>query len=252
MKNFAKLKESLYNEVINCIKEDRPRAKQLIKGYIKILKRYPALMEAFHIHNNFDHAAFKNEDVKHGFIIENLTAIKRLNKEELHLGLEALDRFIKGNKIQYTTDLNELSSQISNLMLNVNKVEKSVENNKAIEFIIESVLKRNVDENQRPPVNHKLFKKTAQKNYNAKYSQLSETEKKIVKSFFTGDKKAIAEQYQTIVTELKNTLNSKITGVDDNDTKIKLYEVKDKLLEVPTEITLEHFKKLLQLQESLQ
>jgi len=251
MKNFAILKESIYNEVLNCLKVNRPRAKQLIKGYVNILKQYPVLKEAFHIHNNFDSGYFENDDVKHGFIIENLNAIKRLDKEQLRLGLEALDQFIRSNQIQYATDLNVLSEKISNLMLNANKVHKSVENNQAIEYIIETILKRQPSHNTRKPVSHKLFKEAAMKNYHAKYGNMSETEKKIVRNFFNGDQKAIKDQYTSIMLEIKSNIDTKIKTTEDKDIKIKLYEVKDKLLDAPTNITLEHFKKLLQLQENL-
>ena len=142
MKNFAKLKDSIYTESLNCLKEDREKSKKLIKGYVNILKKNPTLKEAFIIHNNLESGTFKNEDVKHGFIVENLTAIKNLNKDELRKGLGELDKFIKTNKITVSTDLNVLSEKISGLMLNVNKIEKSVENNEAVEYIIESVLSR--------------------------------------------------------------------------------------------------------------
>ena len=251
MKNFAILKESIYNEVINCLKEDRPKAKKLVKGYVNILKQYPTLKEAFHIINNFETGYFKNDDVKHGFIIENLNAIKRLNKEELRVGLDSLDQFIKGNNIQYVSDLNVLSEKLSNLMLNINKVNKSVENNKTIEYIIESVLSRNTTEVSRKPVNHKIFKDVATQNYQKKYANLSETEKRIVKSFFSGDKNSIIEQYNNLTSEIKESIDTTIKSTEDKDTKIKLYEVKDKLLTPTTDITLEHFNKLLQLKENL-
>ena len=251
MKNFAKLKDTIFTEVLNCLKEDRPRAKQLIKGYFKILKENPTLKEAFYIQNNLEQGSFKNEDVKTGFIIENLNVIKRLDKNELRNGLDALDTFIKTNKIQYTTDLNTLNEKISNLMLNINKVDKSVENNKAIEYIIESVMSREINENQRQPVSHTILKKTATQAYNEKYGNLSEEEKKIVKSFFVGDKKSIVEQYQTMVSNISESINTKLNSTEDKDTKLKLYEVKDKLYTIPSDITLEHFKKLLDLKEKL-
>jgi hypothetical protein len=251
MKNFAKLKDSLYTEVLNCLKEDRTKAKKLIGGYTSILKNNATLQEALHIHNNLEKGTFKNEDVKHGFIIENLNAIRRLDKEELRLGLEELDNFLKGNQIQYSTDLNVLSEKISNLMLNINKVDKSVENNLAIEYIIETVSNRKPSENNRKPISHKLFKEAATKNYNEKFADLSETEKKIVKSFFTGNKEKITEQYNTLTYEIKSVIDSKITATDDKDIKIKFYEVKDRLTTVPEDITLEHFKKLLELKENL-
>lgn len=251
MKNFAKLKDSVYNEVISCLNENRPRAKKIIKGYVKILKQNPTLSEAFYIHNNLETGCFENEDVKHGFIVENLNAIKRLNKEELRVGLEQLDNFIKGNKIEYTTELNVLSEKLSSLMLNVNKTNKSVENNKAIEYVIEHVSKRQIENDQRKPISHKIFKEVVSKNYQEKYGNLSEVEKKIVKNFFTGDKNLIQKQYNEITNELIESLQTKIKETTDSEMKLKLYEVKDKLFETPTDITLEHFNKLLQLKENL-
>jgi len=251
MKNFAKLKDSIYNEVLTCLKEDRTKAKRLIKGYVNILKQHPTLKEAFHIHHNFEEGSFINEDVKHGFIIENLNAIRKLSKEDLRLGLDALDKFIKENKIQYATDLNALSEKISSLMMNINRVDRSVENNKAIEYIINEVTKREINTNQRKPVSHKIFKEVATKNYHNKYNNLSEDEKKIIKFFFTGNKKMIKDHYNSILSTIKENINQKIQTADNKDTKIKLYEVKDRLYDNPTEITLEHFNKLLQLKESL-
>ena len=251
MKNFAKIKDSIYTEVIDCLKEDRTQAKKIIKGYTKILNDNPTLKEAFYIHNNLERGAFTNEDVKHGFIIENLNAIRRLNKEELRIGLDELDAFIRSNKIQYTTDLNVLSEKISNLMHNINKTDKSVENNQHIEYIIEHVANRKPTNISRKPVSHKLFQQTATKSYNTKFGELSETEKKIIKAFFTGNKKLITEQYNQISSEIKTMVDNKIKSTEDKDMKLKFYEVKDRLLDLPTDITLEHFKKLIQLKENL-
>ena len=251
MKNFAKLKDSIYAEVINSLKENRPKAKKLIKGYVTILKNNPTLQEAFHIHGNLERGSFKNDEVKHGFIIENLNAIKRLNKEELRVGLEQLNTFIKQNKISYTTDLDLLSEKISNLMFNINKTNKSIENNQAIEYIVETVGNRQVTGEQRKPVSHKIFKQTATKHYNDKFAGMSESEKKIVKAFFSGDQKQINEHYNQIVMEIKKTIENRIQITDDRDIKLKLYEVKDKLYSVPETITLEHFNKILQLKEKL-
>lgn len=251
MKNFAKIKDSIYAEVINSLKENRPKAKQIISGYVAILKQHPTLKEALNIHNNLEKGAFSNEDVKHGFIIENLNAIRRLNKEDLRLGLEDLDKFIRGNKIQYTTDLNVLSEKISSLMMNSGNMGKSVENNQAIEYIIETVSKRQVESNHRQPVRHKFFKETASKNFNEKFKSLSETEKRIIKSFFTGNKQTITEQYNAITNEIKTIIDEKIKSTNDKDVKLKFYEVKDKVTTAPEDITLEHFKKLLELKENL-
>lgn len=251
MKNFAILKESIYNEILNCLKEDRARAKKLVKGYIKLLKKYPTLQEAFYIHNNLEQGSFQNEDVKHGFIIENLNAIKHLNRDELMIGLNALDQYIKSNQINYATDMTTLSEKISDLMINANKTNKSVENNKAIEYIIETVSNRPVIENQKKPISHKIFKEVAQKNYNEKYKNLSETEKRVIKSFFVGNREGILKEYQNLLSEVTTNINQKIQETEDKDTKIKLYEVKDKLLTIPENITLEHFKKLLQLKDNL-
>lgn len=251
MKNFARIKDSIYAEVINSLREDRKKAKQIISGYVGILKHNPTLKEALYIHNNLEKGCFNNEDVKHGFIIENLNAIRRLNKEDLRLGLEELDKFIQGNQIKYTTDINVLSEKISNLMVNIGKVDKSVENNQAIEYIVETVSKRQLTSSGRQPVRHKFFKETASKNFNEKFKGLSETEKKIIKSFFTGNKQIITEQYNQITTEIKTIIDEKIKSTDDKDVKLKFYEVKDKVSTTPDDITLEHFKKLLELKENL-
>jgi hypothetical protein len=251
MKNFAKLKDSIYAESINCLQEDRPRSKKLIKGYVAILKSNPTLKEAFHIHNNLERGTFKNEDVKHGFIVENLTAIKQLDKNELYRGLQDLDKFFKSNNITVSTDLNVLSEKISNLMVNVHRIDKSVENNEAVEYIIESVLNREPSENKRKPVSHKILKETASKKYNEKFASLTEDEKKIIKGFFTGNKDVIKKQYDELISEVKGRVDTKISDTDDKDLKLKFYEVKDKLITPTEDITLEHFKKILKLKESL-
>lgn len=251
MKNFALLKNSIYTDVINSLREDRPRAKKIIKGYTRIIKNNPTLKEVLHIHNNLEKGYFKNDEVKHGFIVENLTAIKRLNKEELRIGLEELDKFIKSNNINYSQDLSVLSEKISNLIMNVNRVDKSIENNQAVDIIIESVLNRKGDENTKQPVSHKLLKQISSKRFNEKYKTLSESEKKIVKGFFSGNKNLINEEYGKLITEIKGIIDDKIKNTEDKDIKIKFYEVKDKLVDYPESITLEHFKKLFTLKENL-
>jgi hypothetical protein len=251
MKNFALLKNSIYTDVINSLKEDRPRAKKIVKGYINIMKNNPILKEALHIHNNLEHGCFKNEDVKHGFIVENLNAIKTLNKKKLLEGLSELDKFIKDNNIQYSPDLSVLSERISNLILNINRIDKSIENNQGVECIIENIVNRNDTEENRDPVDHKLLKQVSSEKFNEKYTGLSECEKKVVQGFFFGNKNLIHEEYNKIITEVKGIIDEKIKNSDDKDIKIKFYEVKDKLIDYPENITLEHFKKLFTLKENL-
>jgi hypothetical protein len=252
MKNFAQLKDTIYTSIINLLTEDRPKAKKLIKGYIQIIKSNPILKEVLHIHNNLETGSFKNEDVKHGFIVENLMALKTIDKTKLNSGLKQLDKFITENKIEYSKDLSVLSTKISDLMNNINRIDKSVENNKNVEFIIESVLNRQTEEkSDRKPITHQIFKDIMSKKYNEKFGSLSESEKKVVRGFFKGDKSLIASEYNNLTNQIRESINKKIQETEDKDTKLKLYEVKDKLINIPESITMEHFKKLYKLNENL-
>jgi len=256
MKNFNSIRNSVNVAVIHLMKEDKKRAKSILTGYQKILKTSPGLRETLYLHENFEKGAFKNEDVAHGFIIENLIKIKNLNKTKLKKDLNKLENFMVENKLPILEFNDTIGDKVSTLIVNLNKTNKSLENNKIIETLIEEITTRKPlteETEKREPVNQKIFKKVMSEKYNKKYSSLTEQEKLIVKAFVSGNQKTIKEEYNKTSKSIINTIKNLISESKDDQIKMKYYEVQSKLydgLELD-EITIPHFQKLFELEKTL-
>ena len=89
--------------------------------------------------------------------------------------------------------------------------------------------------------------------YNERYSELTETEKEVIKVLVESDDNQKIELYSKITRECIDLIDSKLTE-SDLDTKDRLLKVKDKLLRNTVEINEDFSKnisKLVDLKETL-
>jgi TRAP-type C4-dicarboxylate transport system substrate-binding protein len=89
--------------------------------------------------------------------------------------------------------------------------------------------------------------------YNERYSSLSESEKEILKSLIDSTEETKKEVYTKTLRECINLINEKLDN-SDTQTKEKLLNVKDRLLNDTSEINEDYFKnisKLVDLKSSL-
>lgn len=255
MKNFNSIRDSVNLAVLHIMKEDRARAKKILKEYRTILKNSPELKETLYIHENFEKGSFKNEEIAHGFIIENLMKIRNLNKSNLKNDLRQLEGFMVKNRLPILEFKGTVGDKVSNLIMNLDKTNKSLENNKIIEGLIETVINRQnvLSEDRKDPVNQKIYKKVLSEKYNNKYSTLSEQEKKIVKAFVSGNEKTIKEEYTKVAQNVINQIKESIDNTEDYSLKLKYYQVQTKLYESLSDdtITIPHFQKLFDLEKTM-
>jgi Icc-related predicted phosphoesterase len=98
-----------------------------------------------------------------------------------------------------------------------------------------------------------VLTKLAVNKFNSRYSNISESEKEIIKTVLNGSNEDKEEIFNKLKRECIDTINNKLNESSDLDLKDKLLKVKDKLLN--TDFSLDNFKtdigKIYDLNESI-
>ena len=131
---------------------------------------------------------------------------------------------------------------------NVNEVAKNRKN--VLDYIVTNKAKV-VNESYDVPSS--MLSSILVEKYNERYSELTETEKEVIKVLVESDDNQKIELYSKITRECIDLIDSKLTE-SDLDTKDRLLKVKDKLLRNTIEINEDFSKnisKLVDLKETL-
>ena len=133
---------------------------------------------------------------------------------------------------------------------NINKINESINN--IIKVMLEKdeteeVVTESVD---LPP---SVLTKLAVNKFNSRYSNISESEKEIIKTVLNGSNEDKEETFNKLKRECIDTIDNKLNESSDLDLKDKLLKVKDKLLN--TNFSLDNFNsdigKIYDLNESI-
>jgi hypothetical protein len=112
---------------------------------------------------------------------------------------------------------------------------------------VEEVVTESID---LPP---SVLTKLAVNKFNSRYSNISESEKEIIKTVLNGSNEDKEETFNKLKRECIDTINNKLNESSDLDLKDKLLKVKDKLLN--TDFSLDNFNtdisKIYDLNESI-
>ena len=133
---------------------------------------------------------------------------------------------------------------------NINKINESINN--IIKVMLEKdeteeVVTESID---LPP---SVLTKLAVNKFNSRYSNISESEKEIIKTVLNGSNEDKEETFNKLKRECIDTIDNKLNESSDLDLKDKLLKVKDKLLN--TNFSLDNFNsdigKIYDLNESI-
>lgn len=133
---------------------------------------------------------------------------------------------------------------------NINKINESINN--IIKVMLEKdeteeVVTESID---LPP---SVLTKLAVNKFNSRYSNISESEKEIIKTVLNGSNEDKEETFNKLKRECIDTIDGKLNESSDLDLKDKLLKVKDKLLN--TNFSLDNFNsdisKIYDLNESI-
>jgi len=231
MYNFGKIKDT-FNSILSesIIKKDK-EGKKIFNSYLKELKKNNSLKSQFLLYKNLSSKKFTNESDAKYYIEENITLLKKLDKKEINKGTKKLVSILKGKEL--VKENMELYNHI-NILVETKKTASSIDKiQESINFITRNMMEVSEQEvKQYESVNlpPSVLTKMAINRFNLKYSDITESEKNIIKSVLNGTEEDKENVYVNLKKECIDLIDNKLNENTDLDMKDKLLKVKDKLL----------------------
>lgn len=246
MQNFGKIKNAFSEILAEGIASNDVAKKNLFKKYIKKLKESEILRTQFLVYGNIENVVESDQFLANLIISENLSLLTKFNKKDIlseNKKLVALSEEVK-NKLddEYDVRISELHESIGDLVFfeispkNVNEVAKNRKN--ILDYIVTNKAKVVNESYDVPP---SMLSSILVEKYNERYSELTESEKEVIKVLIESDDNQKIELYSKITIECIDLIDFKLTE-SDLDTKERLLKVKDKLLRNIVEVN-EDFSK---------
>jgi hypothetical protein len=231
MENFGNIKDTFKNLVVESIIKKNEKGKKLFSKFLKTIKENKTLKNQYLIYSNLQNSRFDDGVEAKEFVKENIELLKGLNEGHIVKGNEFFVKLLKGNKI--IKENQEFYNKISYLV-NTEKTPSNIKKiNETINYIVKNMLEKEevkevVTESVYLPPSV-LTKLTVNK-FNSRYSNISESEKEIIKTVLNGTSEDKENIFNKIKRECIDGIDTKLNESSDLDLKDKLLKVKDKLL----------------------
>jgi hypothetical protein len=256
MQNFGKIK-NVFNNILaeSILKKDKEK-KKIFSQYLKTLKENKILNTQFSIYKNIEEKCSSNDVLTSEYIKENIALLSKFNANDILKENEKLMSLAgKSKGTPYDSKLEKLHEDITNLIFTkkspktINNLTESFDN--VVNYIKSNQPKETITETPNPK-SSKLLGQLAVDKFNDKFKNLSETERKIIKSIIESDETTREELFKTIRTECVDLVNQRLDE-SDTESKEKLLKVKDKLLRMDynKESFINDTNKIIDLKENL-
>lgn len=252
MQNFGKIKNAFNGLLAESFTTSDDTNKKLFKNYFKTINENKALKAQFLVYYNIENKIEENEFKANLFLQENIALLDKFSRKELLEANQKLAEVVSPTiSTETTDDIHENISKLIFLKKTSKNIDQIVEATAKIIDYMKNNKKAIVVEAIELP--NSLLSKIMVDNYNERYSELNESEKEILKVLIesTDDEKNIV--YNKIKKECLELVNENLKEADLN-TKDKLLQVKEKLLNDAVQIDENFFKnvsKLVDLKASL-
>jgi len=229
MQNFGKIKNTFNSILVESFVSKKENNKTLFKKYIKTIKENEALRTQFLVYTNIENKIEENEFKANLFLQENLNLLNKFSKKDLmEANLKLAELISIQNEEDY--DKKDLHENLSTLIF-LNKTSKNIDaiiesTTNVIDFIKNNKLKVVTEKIDLP---NSMITSIMVEKYNEKYSTLDESDKEILKVLIESTEEEKQNLYAKTIKECISLINEKLK-VSDVNTKEKLLEVKDKLL----------------------
>ena len=231
MNNFGNIKDTFKNLVIESVIKKDNKGKKLFSKFLKTIKENKTLKDQYLIYSNLQNTKFDTETEAREFIKENISLLKKLNFLDIDEGNEFFMDLLKGNKIikendsfykniTFLVETKKTPSNIKKINESINNIVKLMLEKEEIEEVVTETLNL-------PP---SVLTKLAVNKFNSKYSNISESEKEIIKTVLNGNNNKKEEIFNKLKRECISSIDTKLNESSDLDLKDKLLKAKDKLL----------------------
>ena len=230
MENFGNIKDTFKNIVVESVLRKDKEGKKVFSKFLKTLKENKTLSDQYLIYKNLQTKKFNDGGQAREYIKENITLLRNLNEGHIQKGNDYFLKLLKGvkiikendsfyNDISYLTKTKKTPSNIDKLNTSTNNIVRLM-----LEKEDEVVVKESLDI---PP---SIITKLAVDKFNNRYSNISESEKEIIKTILNGNDEDKLNTFIKLKKGCIETIDKKLDESSDIDLKDKLLRVKDKLL----------------------
>ncbi len=253
MQNFGKLKNTFNELLAEGLFKNNSESKSIFKKYIKAIKENEIIKTQFLVISNIENKIESSREKATEFVKENIALFSKFDNKSILEANQKLSKFIGLNEdVDYKhKDLHENITKLIFTKRTPKTVDTIVEATSAIvDYIVDNREKVITEAIGLP---NSMFMNLLVEKYNEKYSNLSESEKEILKSLIDSTDETKKEVYMKTLRECIDLVNENLKD-SDAQTKEKLLNVKDRLLNDTSEINEDYFKnisKLVELKSSL-
>jgi hypothetical protein len=227
MENFGNIKDTFKKIILESVIKKDEDGKKLFTSFIKNLKENKTLKNQFLIYKNLESRKFEDRLEAKEYIQENIKLLKELNSEDIEKGNSKLINLLKGKKIvkendSFYKDITYLS-RVTKTPSNIDKINESMNN------LVNHMLTKvdEVSKTDNVAISPTILTNLMVNKFNEKYSEISESDKKLIKSFLNDDKE---KTFNSLIRECIDSVDKKLNESSDFEIKDKLLKVKDKLL----------------------
>jgi len=232
MVNFGIIKDTFNNILSESIIKKKSEDKKLFKQYIKLLKENQILKTQYFIYKNLESKKFNQVVDAKFYIKENIDLLKKLDKKKINKSNKKLLSLLKDKK------MNEENSKLYDhidVLINTEKTPTTLDRlRESTNYIKDRMIKENTEvvteEYESVNLPPSVLTKMAVDRFNSKYSDISEDEKKILKSILNGSEENKKNIYDNLKLECIDLIDNKLQESTDLGMKDKMLKVKDKLL----------------------
>jgi len=180
MKNFGDLLDAIYSTASKQFAKDKIKCSKIIKECVKTIKTDTILSDQFTIYDNLKNAFIPEKQIAQ-YINENINTLRKYKTKQIIESNNKLEKLCQSWKIKIgSTKLNESVSNLYFLMNTAKNVNSLHESKNIIKENLLTNEKNEVKDTISVPIS--LISKIVSKKYNQKYKDLTESDKKILKT----------------------------------------------------------------------
>lgn len=230
MMDFGTLKNIFTKILIEShIKGDK-KGKELYKKYLKIIRENEALRSHFIVYKNIETKTITSDNEASNYLKENLSLLKKQNLKEGRIKLINLLKSYGYKSKEKPSTLHESLNVLLTKRKNVETINEIHESFELVKNWLTTPKNSNesINETNKSRIDVDKFLKVVTKKYNEKYSNISEEEKKVIKTILSKNDLEQETLLKDMVKESIILINKSLKEYGDNiNIKSKLLEAKD-------------------------
>ncbi len=243
MNKFGQLKSNLDQMMVQSYGKEN--FKTVMKEFKKNILSNKAISEMYFIYNDLSSQKGINKEIANEYVNESFVKLSDL----ISSNQKKIDELYKWVKTNLDGDVDNEYSNIDFVVYEnkITNLERILETKKQIKSLLTTTKKEKVQESVNIPLSSML--KIVTNTFNKEYSNISEDEKKELKSLLSLNKKQISEEIKSLRESVISKLEGRIEESEDVELKDKINNTIQRIMESDSDLI--SLYKLKQLEQGL-